>query len=304
MVGDFWNSSFEFNERTSLFADWRTSVLGILLYLATLKILLKWIEKRGRPFDLKNVVFAHNLLLSAGSAVLLWFLCVELLRLVEHDGGLFELWCDPRGRKTRGRLWFIYYVNYMFKWWELLDTFFLALRGKPTPFLHVYHHASILFLVWTQMAAQTCQQWIPAVINLSVHVVMYFYFALHTVGIHVWWKEWVTIAQLVQFVVVILSGIVGLTFRILGDILGFAWAPLCHGNWSGSFFGLAILVSYLFLFGNLYRERYPTNSKPHHRKHELLPAAGKQQAPRPNTAAVPKDFDAGKVSSWSRNKAE
>lgn len=100
----------------------------------------------------------------------------------------------------------------------------LALRGKPLPFLHVYHHAacapasakhaircrcrnasscsssprqpishrnpaadpflplpyvcSTLVLCWTQLVAKSTMQWVPIVLNLMVHVPMYFYYAV------------------------------------------------------------------------------------------------------------------------------
>jgi len=290
---------FEFSPETTLFAKWQTPVIGVFVYLLSLKILQKWIEYRGKPFDLTKVVFIHNILLSGASAILFYLTSKELLRLID-ESSLFETWCDPAGKKTRGRLYFLYYINYLFKWWELFDTVLLALRGKPTPFLHVYHHASILMLVWSQMRAQTCQQWVPSTINLGVHVIMYFYFALHSIGIRVWWKEWVTIIQLVQFMVAILSGIIGLTMRILGEILQLSWSPLCWGNWSGSFFGLGILFSYLILFAKLYKQTY--KNKPKQRRDKLeLPLSAQQ---RPFTNKTPKDFDSGKVSSWSARKQD
>jgi fatty acid elongase 3 len=94
-----------------------------------------------------------------------------------------------------GRIYFYYCINYIFKFWELFDTgtlyaciissfhvlstdtlewsVLLVLRGRATPFLHVYHHASTLILCWSQMRAESCMQWIPMIINLSVHVTMY-----------------------------------------------------------------------------------------------------------------------------------
>jgi hypothetical protein len=105
---------------------------------------------------------------------------------------LFEVYCDPFIKFNAGRIYLFYHINYLFKFWELFDTgidirclpltvvayvgciiVLLVLRGKPTPFLHVYHHASTLVLCWSQMRAESCMQWIPMVINLTVHVIMY-----------------------------------------------------------------------------------------------------------------------------------
>jgi hypothetical protein len=51
---------------------------------------------------------------------------------------------------------------FLLQYIELVDTVFLCLRKKSTPFIHVYHHAITLQLCWTQLASETCMQ--------SVHV--------------------------------------------------------------------------------------------------------------------------------------
>lgn len=64
------------------------------------------------------------------------------------------------------------------QFYELLDTFFLAARNKPTPFLHVYHHPATLLLVYVSMTEELGVQWLPVVINLFVHIIMYYYYGL------------------------------------------------------------------------------------------------------------------------------
>lgn len=107
--------------------------------------------------------------MSIGSAVL-WFALVAELHVARSSTSLWTLLCDPTGVHVRGTLYFIYFVNYVFKYIELIDTFLLALRGKPIPFLHAYHHAATLVLCWSQLLAESCIQWLPIVINLLVHV--------------------------------------------------------------------------------------------------------------------------------------
>ena len=56
------------------------------------------------------------------------------------------MWCDPHPHsRYTNALVYIYYINYLFKYYELLDTVLMVLRGKQTPFLHVYHHAACVF---------------------------------------------------------------------------------------------------------------------------------------------------------------
>lgn len=121
-----------------------------------------------------------------------------LSRCTKHS--LYEVFFDPKGKVrwprlpvaqpnqrapsvqfTKGRLYFFYYINYLFKLLEFIDTWFLVLRyvcsgtlpsldlylplpplpcsKKPVIFLHIYHHAATAFLCWSQMAAQSCMQW-------------------------------------------------------------------------------------------------------------------------------------------------
>lgn len=99
------------------------------------------------------------------------------------------------------RLEYLYYLNYLFKYYELLDTLFLAVKGKPTPFLHVYHHASVMALCFFELEGHAAVQWVPITINLLVHVVMYYYYACASIGIKIWWKKYLTTLQITQFVI-------------------------------------------------------------------------------------------------------
>jgi hypothetical protein len=59
-------------------------------------------------------VILHNSLMSIGSAVL-WLAMVAELLLIYWGHDLWSLACDPRGLHTSGPIYFIYYVNYIFK---------------------------------------------------------------------------------------------------------------------------------------------------------------------------------------------
>jgi fatty acid elongase 3 len=106
-----------------------------------------------------QLVTAYNFSMSAASAVLFFFLARELSTIWSRHG-FFDLFCDPHSRNTRGALVFFYYVNYLFKYIELIDTVFLCLRHKQLAFIHVYHHAITLMLCWTQLTVGTCMQWV------------------------------------------------------------------------------------------------------------------------------------------------
>lgn len=54
----------------------------------------------------------------------------------------------------------------------------------------------------------------------------YGYFALHALGIEVWWKRFLTTAQIMQFAIGLFLCAMGLVMRILGEILGVPGVPL------------------------------------------------------------------------------
>lgn len=102
--------------------------------------------------SLKPLAFVHNLVLAAGSALLLIALASEVIPSLKNDG-LFQSICGTN--IFNGRLEALYYINYLFKVWELFDTILLVLKGSPLTFLHVYHHCLTFVLCYTQFVGQS-----------------------------------------------------------------------------------------------------------------------------------------------------
>lgn len=261
MTGDFisevaeYINSFSFKIGETWLSTWWTPALWVPFYFLTLGVLKKYVAYRKQPFSLKGMVVFHNFFLSIGSGLLLALLSYDLVHLYQTHG-FAKLYCNESGELAKGRHVFYYYINYIFKFIELFDTVLLALRAKPMIFLHVYHHAATLVLCWLQLRAETCVQWIPITLNLAVHVLMYYYYAASALGKEVWWKKYLTMGQIVQFVVGLLTITPALILRFLSDFGGFPFIPKCYGNYEAGVYGIGILASYLVLFLGFFDKTY------------------------------------------------
>jgi fatty acid elongase 3 len=204
----------------------------------------------------------YNLFLAMGSLVLFVAMASELIVLI-YGFGFLSVFCDESGQwndpLNNSSLYFFYHLNYIFKYVELLDTILLALRKKPIPFLHIYHHAATLILCWSQIQSRSCMQWVVIIINLGIHIWMYSYYALVALKprAHFWWKPYLTQAQIAQFVISLIACLTAFVSRSFHDLLGLHQFPRCYGSNTGAWFGILVLASYLQLFIVLYRsQRY------------------------------------------------
>jgi fatty acid elongase 3 len=195
------------------------------------------------------VVFAagHNVALAIASLLMNVGISRVILQMW-REGTLVHSVCNPVGKTLNPDItrWMFYF--YLSKFWELLDTVLLVLRGRPLTLLHVWHHASVPLqtFLWIEleMAVGTYGLWF----NSFVHIFMYSYFAAALLKIRVPWKRYITALQIVQFVSSFLT-------LVPWAIANFGSPQRCTGNISLSVSAVmnAILLG---LFVRFYRQTY------------------------------------------------
>ncbi|KAG9243481.1 GNS1/SUR4 family-domain-containing protein [Calycina marina] len=215
---------------------------------------------RDRPaLKLNGLFMVHNLLLTVISGALLVLFAQQLIpSLYRH--GLYENICGADGW-TRS-LVVLYYLNYLTKYVELIDTVFLMVKKKPLTLLHCYHHPATALLCHTQLLGRTSVSWVPITLNLFVHVVMYWYYFQSARGVRITWKQWITRFQIAQFVVDL-----GFVYFASWDYFTSTYAPqlphvgTCAGEPLAAIAGDVILSSYLVLFISFYIATYKQMSQ-------------------------------------------
>jgi len=232
-------------------------VLGSMVgYLAILWGGQKFMEDR-KAMQLKPLFMLHNLLLSAGSGILLALMLEEIVPIL-YKHGFFYAICHVNAWTPK--LEFYYMINYLFKYWEFADTFFLVVKKKSLLFLHVFHHSATMFLCYTQLGGRTSVSWVPIVANLTVHVLMYYYYLMASAGFKIWWKKYLTTLQISQFVIDLF--IVYFAAYSYFATEYFPNAPswgTCAGTEGAALLGCGLLTSYLFLFIAFYQKTYKSS---------------------------------------------
>lgn len=120
-------------------------------------------------------------------------------------------------------------------------------------FLHVYHHTSIAWAWWVGLKLYPGGDiYFGAMLNSWIHVMMYSYYTLSLLKISCPWKKYLTQAQLLQFVSVLVYSAWSI-IRINGDV-----------NWT-HYFAYSVQVfemtSMFVLFMHFYRKAYSAKNR-------------------------------------------
>jgi hypothetical protein len=154
---------------------------------------------------------------------------------------------------------FTCWLFYMSKWLDYMDTFFIITRSKwrQLSFLHMFHHSSMIALTWVATHYHPCGYFlIAAQLNAPVHFIMYFYYLLSSfpsLTPFLWWKNYITSVQLLQFV----TGTICTLYCFCGTAMGYHSGLSLYFTFSFIMYGIILF----YLFSNFYKATYSKKPK-------------------------------------------
>lgn len=174
---------------------------GLLLYLGLkphVTFLCRYFSFTGKSGAFRFIVFIHNILLCLFS--LMTSITVLPLTVSQfQEKGVDAVYCTNTLWTAGLAPWaFAFYLS---KYWELLDSYILIIKGRNPSFLQIYHHAVTVVVAYALTASHSPMSYVFVGLNSTVHTVMYAYYALTTCGIRMSGKSAITTMQIIQFVI-------------------------------------------------------------------------------------------------------
>ncbi|KAH8264604.1 hypothetical protein KR038_010638, partial [Drosophila bunnanda] len=228
-------------------------VLTILaVYLLFVKVLGPRLMANRKAFDLRGLIRAYNILQILYNVAMFTFAthfifgsgnynfrCIVNLPL-DHEYKTLERW-----------LTYSYFFNKLI---DLIETVFFVLRKKDRQisFLHVFHHCCMSYLSFAYMYYNGYggQALFMCYFNVIIHILMYTYYyqsqAANEAGRKdvLWWKKYITLAQLIQFGIIVSHSIYTLS------------QPDCPSARFSATAAGSVATIFLILFSNFYVHAY------------------------------------------------
>nr|CAB3242266.1 elongation of very long chain fatty acids protein 7-like [Phallusia mammillata] len=193
-------SEYPFMDRPGL------NLIGTLTYLFVVTYAGPRYMKNREPFNLRKFVAVYNLVMVIFSTYIFY----EFLASGWFNDYSFTCQeCDYSNSAKALRMVRVCYLFWISKYIEFLDTIFFIAHKKfqHVSFLHVFHHSLMAFTWWWGVKfSPGGLGTFHALINAFVHMVMYSYYGIAAMGPkyqkYIWWKKYLTVFQMTQFVVV------------------------------------------------------------------------------------------------------
>lgn len=210
----------------------------------------QFIMRSRKAYDLKGFLALWNLLLAVFSIIGTIKVVPYFLYTLVVNGPTYFV-CRYAGASygQGGEVSFWCLAFVLSKYAELIDTAFLVLRKKAVPFLHWYHHATVMLISVYTMAVGGPSGIVMVAMNFFVHSVMYtYYFLAAVMDKPPRWGRIVTTLQIAQMVIGSLMAVAIYVATVMVEG--------CYSVPSNNATIAAIYLSYLVLFMRFYTQRY------------------------------------------------
>ncbi|CBZ24930.1 putative fatty acid elongase [Leishmania mexicana MHOM/GT/2001/U1103] len=250
-------------------------VLLVIPYVAMVLYIPDAYMKNRKPFDLRQLNMAWNLLLTVFSTLRAYYCLPQLYRTIFvpeftlHDyinggniqwkGGMYNAFCYwDRNIFFDGPVGAFVCLFILSKIPEMLDTAFLVFQKKPVRFLHWFHHVTTMLYCWHAYMYNISGGLVFAGMNYGVHSIMYFYYFICSCGYRKYvrpFAPFITLLQIAQMVV----GMFTEAYTLY--ILSFT-NKRCDSNAANARLGFMMYMSYFILFSKLFYDSYLKSTPP------------------------------------------
>ncbi|KAF8941505.1 fatty acid elongase [Dissophora ornata] len=198
------------------------------------------------------LVFVHNTILCVYSAWTFHGMFFAWMKAFSTHSFMDAL-CDSDGTFWNSLGYYSYYF-YLSKYYEILDTIIILLKGRRSSLLQTYHHAGAIITMYLGYNYRAHPIWVFTTLNSFVHTIMYAYYAATSVGLKPPGKKYITSMQITQF----WTGIGFILWYEMGAPKG------CFSNPGSRFAVWSVLVYVLpliYLFTSFARQMYGNRTK-------------------------------------------
>nr|AHG94992.1 delta-9 fatty acid elongase [Pythium aphanidermatum] len=190
------------------------SVYAICVGYLAIVILGTAIMKAGVPaFNTSALQFIYN----PFQVLICSYMCVEA-GIQAYRNNYSPAPCNPFNAENpvMGNVLYLFFLS---KILDLCDTFFIVVgkKWKQLSVLHVYHHLTVLFVYYVVFrVGYDADSYQSIVLNGFVHTIMYTYYFVSAHTRNIWWKKYLTIMQLTQFILMNVQGYLSHTRQCAG----------------------------------------------------------------------------------------
>ena len=138
-----------------------------------------------QSYGLSQTVLGHNILLAAYSGWTFFHAATRILSYLVGGAvsggvqGLTNAYCTvPIADASVGGLASLVWLFYVSKYYEIIDSVILILKGKPVSNLQSYHHAGAILCMWAAYRYSAPAVFIFLLFNSLVHTLMYTYYSM------------------------------------------------------------------------------------------------------------------------------